>query len=78
MGHRSQVYGVTESPKDARLIASGSGDRTVKLWDLDTGRVVQTITATDQVYGLSFSPDGKRIAAPMQDGTILLSAVEGR
>ena len=36
-GHARCVYGVAVTP-DGRTIVSGSGDRTLKVWDLETGR----------------------------------------
>ena len=41
-GHTSHVYGVAFGPGD--LLASGSGDNTIKLWDIKTGKNVSTLT----------------------------------
>jgi WD40 repeat protein len=41
-GHIWPVFSVTFSP-DGRLIASGSYDKTIKLWDVKTGREIRTL-----------------------------------
>ena len=62
-GHTDQVNSVSFSP-DGSTIASGSGDRTIRLWDARTGNHVRTLSGhTDQVNSVSFSPDGSTIAS---------------
>jgi WD40 repeat protein len=41
-GHSSSVYSVVFSPDGSKL-ASGSGDRTVRVWDVATGQVERTL-----------------------------------
>ncbi|MCR4392692.1 MAG: carboxypeptidase regulatory-like domain-containing protein, partial [Candidatus Acetothermia bacterium] len=62
-GHTSWVCSVAFSP-DGGLLASGSGDKTVKLWEVATGREVRTLTGhTDWVNSVAFSPDGRLLAS---------------
>jgi serine/threonine protein kinase len=69
-GHTDIVYAVKWSP-DGRLIASGSTDKTVQVWDAATGATILVYRGhTDAINVLTWSPDGKRIASGSQDKTV--------
>jgi len=55
------VYSVAFSP-DGQMLASGSADGTLILWDVKTGRSIGRRYHTDQVYSVAFSPDGQTLA----------------
>jgi WD40 repeat protein len=71
-GHSRSVNSVAISP-DGRLLASGSADKTVKLWNTGTGEHLLTFTGhTDDVNCVSFSPDGRILASAGLDRTVKL------
>jgi RNA polymerase sigma factor (sigma-70 family) len=48
---------------DGKTLASGSRDKTVKLWDVATGEELATLRDTVCVYAVAFCPDGKALAS---------------
>ena len=69
-GHTEAVTALAFSPDD-RLLASGSADQTVKLWDAVTGKEVRSMRGHEKsVTCLAFSPDGKRLASGGADSTV--------
>ena len=70
LGHSSYVRAVAFSPDGTRL-ASGSDDKTVKVWDASTGEAVQTLQGhSGDVSAVTFSPDGTRLASGSYDKTV--------
>ncbi len=66
-GHSDEVTSVCFSPDD-RYIASGSIDKTIKLWDVATGKELKTFIDTSEIKSVVFSKDGKYIISGGQDG----------
>ena len=56
---------------DDKRIASGSRDKTVKIWDAYTGNNIKTLTGhIYSVKSVCYSSDGQRIASGSEDKTI--------
>ena len=69
-GHSSTVTGVALSP-DGRQAVSGSLDKTLKVWDLETGAELRTLFGhSDSVNGVALSPDGRRAVSASLDKTL--------
>jgi WD40 repeat protein len=70
------VQTIVLSP-DSKKVASGSRDGTVKLWNIDTGKVIKTWTGhTKKVMTVSWSPDGGRVVSGSLGGTFRVWDVE--
>ena len=61
-GHNSPVWAVAFSP-DGKLLASGSVDQTIVLWDVAEGVAARRISEGSGIFGLAFSKDGKLASA---------------
>ncbi|KAJ7142327.1 WD40-repeat-containing domain protein [Mycena epipterygia] len=70
-GHTDWVTSVHFSP-DGTQIVSGSFDRTVRIWDAQTGAVIVRPLEghTSGVISVCFSPDGRQIVSGSIDGTV--------
>jgi len=59
-GHSGLVYGVSITP-DGRRAVSGSSDKTLRLWDLESGQcLLQLEDPRDTIKSLIVTPDGRR------------------
>ena len=73
-GHVGTVSSVAFNPADGSLLASGSDDNTIRLWNTITGEHIKTLTGhTRPVSSVAFNPaDGSLLASGSDDNTIRL------
>ena len=70
-GHTDGVLSVAISPDGERIVSS-SADKTVRIWNAETGEPIgQPLQGhTDRVLSVAISPDGERIVSSSADRTV--------
>ena len=61
------VLCVAFDPQKPNILASCSRDKTIKIWDIESGSCLSTLDVDGQVSSLDFSPCGTKIAAACND-----------
>jgi hypothetical protein len=75
-GHAAHVHGVAMSADGCRAV-SASGDNTLKVWDLETGRELRSLEGhTHLISGVAVSPDGRRAVSASDDKTLKMWDLE--
>jgi WD40 repeat protein len=88
-GHRGIITALAFDPSNPDILASAGFDGTVRLWNVSSGRalaVFGTVSGTGQLRtggpivgepsDLAFSPDGRYLAAGLEDGTVHVWGVQ--
>ena len=70
LGHTRWVLRISVSP-DGRQIASGSFDRSVRIWDTATGNKVDVLKVLSTPARLAFGPDGATLMACCRGGEVV-------
>ncbi len=74
-GHQDAVQSLAFNPQGS-LLASGSDDASVILWDIKKGEKIQVIRDhQDAVKSVAFNPDGTFLASGSFDGTVRLWSI---
>lgn len=73
--HRRLVNCVAWNPVRSNVLASGSADKTVAIWDVDTdGDPILAVLSrhTDDINSVSWMPDGRRLVCVSEDGHVTI------
>ncbi|MCL2710429.1 MAG: serine/threonine protein kinase [Planctomycetaceae bacterium] len=68
-GHADAIDRLSFSPDGTKIVTT-SFDSTARIWDAESGTLLQTLEHSDRVYSANFSPDGTRIVTSGRDPTI--------
>jgi WD40 repeat protein len=75
-GHSNWVNGVAITP-DGRRAVSASWDKTLRVWDLESGKELTSLTADGPTTSCAISLDGRTIVAGDATGKIHILRMEG-
>lgn len=71
-GHKDTIANLAFDPSGA-MLASGGYDKTVKVWDFDSGALLRTLEGhRGTIFSVAFSPMGKMLASGSFDTTVRL------
>lgn len=58
--------------EDGRLLATGSNDRTARIWDIETGQLIRELRHQKPVYSVRFGPGARQLVTGSGDHTARL------
>ena len=69
-GHGESIDQLCWDPSNPELLATASGDRTVRLWDARAGKQLQSISTSGENINIAWSPCGRYIAVGNRENSL--------
>lgn len=71
-GHENVIWQIAWSP-DGHILASSSQDKTIRLWNGQSGKLLETLAGqSERIISIAWSPDGRTLASAGSSNTIRL------
>ena len=75
-GHSDYIWSICFL-NDGKMVASGSRDKIIKIWNIETGKVIRNLEEhTDTVWSICLSSNGKTLVSGSYDKYIIVWNVE--
>ncbi len=76
-GHsEGELWSLATSPINSDIFATASDDRTVRIWDMKSKKLIGVTELDAKVRSCSFSADGKFLACGLSEGTLVVLQIE--
>lgn len=79
VGHKENIAAIACDPAHPELVATGSDDKSVRLWDIRSAKPVKVVSTPGSNINLAFHPDGRYLVAGDKNETVsLIDTAQGK
>jgi THO complex subunit 3 len=75
-GHTKSIHQLCFDPTRPNNLATCSADKSVKIWDIKSGKCISTISTNGENINIAYKPDGSRIAVGNKEDLITIIDVK--
>lgn len=79
VGHKENIAAIACDPAHPELVATGSDDKSVRLWDIRSAKPVKVVSTPGSNINLAFHPEGRYLVAGDKNETVsLIDTAQGK